>query len=129
MKKSVNQIMEITFQLNNPSLTVLNDFRKDYLMLELNADNQNLVEDISIFKEVSENLDFSTLIVDASIINEFESYTLSKILIMVRSFRRRGVLVYLICTNQLSLLNYEEMLIKECFDYVYKVDISLNLAV
>ncbi|MDD3559546.1 MAG: hypothetical protein PHW27_13355 [Melioribacteraceae bacterium] len=129
MKKSVNQIMEITFQLNNPSLTVLNDFRKDYLMLELNADNQNLVEDLSIFKEISENLDFSTLIVDASIINEFESYTLSKILIMVRSFRRRGVLVYLICTNQLSLLNYEEMLIKECFDYVYKVDISLNLAV
>lgn len=129
MKKSVNQIMEITFQLNNPSLTVLNDFRKDYLMLELNADNQNLVEDLSIFKEISENLDFSTLIVDASIINEFESYTLSKILIMVRSFRRRGVLVYLICTNQLSLLNYEEMLIKECFDYVYKVDMSLNLAV
>ncbi|MBZ0178811.1 MAG: hypothetical protein K8F36_05925 [Melioribacteraceae bacterium] len=121
--------MEITFQINNPSLTVLNDFKNDYVMLELNADNQNLVEDISIFKEVSENLDFSTLIVDASIINEFESYTLSKILIMVRSFRRRGVLVYLICTNQLSLLNYEEMLIKECFDYVYKVDMSLNLAV
>jgi len=129
MKNSVNQIMEITFQINNPSLTVLNDFRNDYVMLELNADSRNLVEDLSIFKEVSENLDFSKLIVDASIINEFESYLLSKILITVRSFRKRGVIVYFICTNRLPLINYEEMLIQECFDYVYKIDLSLNLAV
>lgn len=129
MKKNNDQIMEITFQINNPSLTVLNDFKNDYVMLGLNADYQNLIEDLSIFKEVSENLDFSTLIVDASIITEFESYLLSKILITVRSFRKRGVIVYLICSNSLPLLNYEEMLIKECFDYVYKVDMSLNLAV
>lgn len=129
MKLNNNQIMEITFQINNPSLTVLNDFKNEYVLLELNADSQNLEEDLSIFKEVSENLDFSTLIVDASIINEFDSYLLSKILITVRSFRKRGVIVYFICTNQLLLINYEEMLIKECFDYVYKIDLTLNLAV